>query len=135
LDGGEHVVGRVRVREDDQLHVAVFAAETGAQRYRVGPFGSYTEGYRATHFAAIGEHLLVTDYRGKLKVFALATGEPIGEVALTARASRLCLVEETGEPARVYLAQVDEREFLVDPKTPALKEEKLPKACEQPVFA
>lgn len=130
IDGKEHILGRLRVRPDDQLHVAVFAADDGVQRYRVGPFGSYGEAYRATYFNVVGERLFVTDFRGKLKVFDLATGKSVQEIALTDRAERFCLLDETGESPRLYLALVDRRQFLVDAAAPALKEEKLPRACE-----
>lgn len=130
IDGAEYVLGRLRVRPDDQLHIGAFAADGGASRYRVGPFGSYGEAYRATHFAVVGERLLVTDFRGKLKVFELASGKPVQDIALTDRAERFCLVEGTDEKPRLYLAQVDQREFLVDVAAPALKEEKLPRVCE-----
>jgi len=130
IEGAEFVLGRLRVRPDDQLYIGAFAADGGAARYRVGPFGSYGEAYRATHFAVVGERLLVTDFRGKLKLFALASGEPVQDIALTDRAERFCLVEGTDEKPRLYLAQVDERQFLVDVAAPALKDEKLPRVCE-----
>lgn len=130
LDGAEHVVGRLRKRGDQQLQIGVFAAETGAERYRVGPFGTYSEAYRATHFAVSGERLLVTDFRGKLRIFDLARGEPVQDIELTDRAKGFCQIEEAGEPPRLYLAQVDGRQFLVDAAAPALKEEKLPKTCD-----
>ncbi|MDC0718503.1 hypothetical protein [Nannocystis bainbridge] len=131
IDGKEHVIGRLRVRPDDQLHVGVFAAETGALRYRVGPFGSYGEAYRATFFSVVDERLLMTDFRGKLKVYELADGKPVQDIALTDRADRFCLAEKTGEKPRLYLALVDRRQFLVDPATPALKDEKLPGSCDK----
>ncbi|PCC70861.1 hypothetical protein SAMN02745121_02673 [Nannocystis exedens] len=130
IDGKEHVLGRLRVRPDDQLHVAVFAADDGKERYRVGPFGSYGEAYRSTYFSVVGERLFVTDFRGKLKVFELATGKSVQDIALTDRAERFCLLEGTGESPRLYLALVDRRQFLVDAAGPALKEEKLPRACD-----
>ncbi|HEY8380380.1 MAG TPA: PQQ-binding-like beta-propeller repeat protein [Nannocystis sp.] len=130
LDGKEHVIGRIRVPGEDTLHVAVFAAATGEERYRVGPFGTYPEGYQATYFAAVDDRLLVTDFRGKLRVFALSSGEPITEIALTDRAEQLCLVQEAGETPQLYLTQADKREFLVDVAAPALKDGKRPKACE-----
>lgn len=135
LDGSEQILGRIRLRGgQDQLYIAMFAADSGAERYRVGPFGSYSDAYRSTHFAVLGERLLVTDYRGKLRLFALATGVPLEDIALTDRADKFCLVEKTGEEPRLYLAQVDEREFLVDPIAPALKAEKLPPACDADRF-
>ncbi|HEY8379730.1 MAG TPA: PQQ-binding-like beta-propeller repeat protein, partial [Nannocystis sp.] len=129
LDGEEHVVGRIRVPGEDTLYVAVFAAATGAERYRVGPFGTYGEGYSSTHFAAVGGRLFVTDFRGKLRVFALSSGEPVAELPLTDRAEQLCLVESDGEAPQLYLAQVDKREFMVKVAGPALKESKRPKEC------
>lgn len=131
LDDAEYVLGRLRVRPDDQLHIGVFAADGGAERYRVGPFGTYGEAYQATHFAVAEGRLLVTDFRGQLKVYDLASGTSVQDIALTDRASRFCRLEGTGdEGAQVYLAQVDRRQFKVDAAAPALKEEKLPKACD-----
>lgn len=132
IDGKEHVLGRIRDRTGggDQLHIAAFDADTGAERYRVGPLGSYSDGYRATHFAVAGGRLVVTDFRGALKLHDLATGAVQKEVALTDRAEQLCLTEEPGDTPQLYLAQVDKREFLVDPVAGALKEARLPKDCD-----
>lgn len=132
IDGKEHVLGRIRDRTGggDQLHIAAFAADTGAERYRVGPLGSYSDGYRATHFAVVGGRLVVTDFRGTLKIHDLASGAAQKEVALTDRADALCLTQESGEAPRLHLKQVDEREFLVDASAGALKDAKLPKDCD-----
>lgn len=132
LDGKEHVLGRIRDRSNgaDQLHIAAFDAETGAERYRVGPLGSYTDGYRATHFAVLGDRLVVTDFRSTLKIHDLATGAVQKELPLTDRADRLCLTQESGDAPQLYLAQVDKREFQVDPVAGALKDAKLPKDCD-----
>lgn len=132
LDGKEHVLGRIRDRSNgaDQLHIAAFDAETGAERYRVGPLGSYSDGYRATHFAVLGDRLVVTDFRSTLKIHDLATGAVQKELPLTDRADRLCLTQESGDAPQLYLAQVDEREFQVDPVAGALKDAKLPKDCD-----
>lgn len=131
LDGKEHVIGRIRDRTDgaDELYIAVFAADTGAARYRVGPLGSYSDGYRATHFAAVDGRLVVTDFRSTLKIHDLATGDVQKEVALTDRAEQLCLTGDDEAP-QLYLHQVDRRSFLVDPAAAALKDAKLPKDCE-----
>ena len=131
LDGKEHVLGRIRDRGNgaDQLHIAAFDAETGAERYRVGPLGSYSDGYRATHFAVLGDHLVVTDFRSTLKIHDLATGAVQKEIPLTDRADQLCLTQESGDAPQLYLVQVDKREFQVDPVAGALKDAKLPKDC------
>jgi hypothetical protein len=130
LDGAEYVVGRVTSRGERELFIGVFAADTGAERYRVGPFGTYNDGYRATHFAVADGRLLVTDLRGSLRVFDLASGAPVQDIALTDRAKRFCLLDDASESPRLYLELVDKREFRVDAAAPALKEEKLPKACD-----
>lgn len=130
IDGREHVIGRLRARPGDELHVAAFS-DTGEQRWRVGPFGTYSDGYRATHFAVADGRVAVTDFRGKLHLYDLQTGAQAQEIALTDRAEQLCMLQEPGEKPRVWLSQVDEREFAVDMAAGALKDEKLPKACEQ----
>lgn len=129
IDGREHVIGRLRVRPDDQLHIAAFS-DTGEQRWSLGPFGSYSEGYRATHFAVADGRVAVTDFRGKLHLFDLQTGEQKHEIALTDKAGRLCVLEGPGEPPRVWLSQVDKRDFAVDLGAGALKPDKPPKACD-----
>lgn len=129
IDGREHVIGRLRARPGDELHVAAFA-DTGEQRWRVGPFGTYSDGYRATHFAVADGRVAVTDFRGKLRLYDLQTGAQAQEIALTDKAEQLCMLQEPGEKPRVWLSQVDEREFAVDMAAGALKDEKLPKACE-----
>lgn len=128
IDGTEHVVGRLRVRPDDQLHIAAFS-DTGEQRWRLGPFGSYSDGYRATHFVVADGRVAVTDFRGKLHLYDLQTGEQKQEVALTDKAERLCMLEESGKP-RVWLSQVDDRDFAVDLVAGALKGDKPPKGCD-----
>jgi hypothetical protein len=129
IDGTEHVIGRLRVRPDDQLHIAAFS-DTGEQRWRLGPFGSYSDGYRATHFAVADGRVAVTDFRGKLHLYDLQTGEQKQEVALTDKAERLCMLEGPGEKPRVWLSQVDNRDFAVDLVAGALKDDKPPKGCD-----
>lgn len=129
IDGTEHVIGRLRVRPDDQLHIAAFS-DTGEQRWRLGPFGSYSDGYRATHFAVADDRVAVTDFRGKLHLYDLQTGEQKQEIALTDKADRLCMLEETGSKSGVWLSQVDKRHFAVDLVAGALKPEKPPKGCD-----
>lgn len=131
IDGRDHVFARIRLYPDDQLFIAAFDLDTGEERYRVGPLGSYTDGYRATHFEVVGERLLVTDHRSKLRVVDLATGAQQQELSLTDRAEQLCLLPKTDkQPAAVHVKQVDERELALDLGKLALREEKLPKACE-----
>ena len=132
LGGKEHVIGRIRDRTDgaDALNIAVFAADTGAERYRVGPLGSYSDGYRATHFAVVDGRLVVTDFRSTMKIVDLATGAVQKEVALTDRAEQLCLTSEAGDTPQLFLSQVDRRDFRVDAAAAALHEAKPPKDCE-----
>ncbi|MCA9688784.1 MAG: PQQ-binding-like beta-propeller repeat protein, partial [Myxococcales bacterium] len=134
--GGEPaVVARTRTPLDgDQLYVEAFGARTGERLWRLGPLGDFAQGYRATHFAAAGGRLIVSDAQSKLRVLDLATGAEQQQLNLTDRVEQMCDAPgEAGE--RVWFAQVDERSFYFDPQGGALTEAKeRPEGCPKHAF-
>lgn len=123
--GGEAaVIGRVRAFPEDQLHIQVSRADDASAIYRVGPLGTYGDGYRATHFAVAGERLLVSDMRPEIHVHELASGKELKSFPLSDRVESLCVA---GDGA-VGVALVDERQLRIDPAGLTI-EEGAPKGC------
>lgn len=124
IQGKEAVIGRLRVRPDDHLYFAAFAADTGALLYRVGPLGTYSEGYRAAHAAVAGDRLAVSDPEARLRLVDLETGEEKQVLPFSDRIERLCTADD-----RLFARLVDDREFAVDTQSGELSEAKIPGDC------
>lgn len=121
------VLGRVRASPEDQLYIAAARADDAAPIYRVGPLGSYSDAYRATHFAVAGERLVVSDHRPQIHVHALATGEQLRSFPLSDRVEALCT---SPDGATVGVALVDERRHRLDLGALTLEEGAPPKGCD-----
>lgn len=111
IAGADAVLGRVRVGSGDQLYIVAYDAATLQPRWRSGPYGSYTEGYRSTFHAVVGERVVISDFRANLHLVDLQSGETVQTIALTDRVADLCVFSERHQ---VWVRQVDERNLLVD---------------------
>ncbi len=110
--GGEGFVGRVRMRGEDTLWIAAFEGAHLGVVWKVGPFGTYSEGYQSTYASVVGKSVVVTDYRANLHVYDVASGHETRTIKLTDRAKAMC-----GSPdgkARVWVEMSDEKNVLVD---------------------
>lgn len=126
--GGEVVVGRLRnVGRDDQLYVGAFDGATAKARWKVGPFGTYGQAYRSTHFTVSGQHVVVTDYHAKAHIYDLETGTERHTVALTDWIDGAASVWPI-PPDKAGLAQVDGRRTILDLSTGAATEAPAPAA-------
>jgi len=127
IGGQPAFVGRTRaVGADDQLFVEAYGARDAERLWRVGPLGSYSEGYRSTLFGAVDDRVVVSDYRSILRLVDLETGEEVRAMTLTDRVDQLC-AREGG--ARVWVHQVDERAHLLDVHTGEMTEAPRPEWC------
>jgi ribosomal protein S27AE len=124
--GQAAVLGRIRAFPEDQLYIVAARAADAGTIYQVGPLGTYGDGYRATHFAALGERLVVSDLRPTLRVVELASGEALKEFPLSDRVEAMCTVEGATE---IGIALVDERRLRLDPVALTLEEGAPPKGC------
>jgi hypothetical protein len=122
----EAVIGRVRARPEDLLHVNAYDARTLAPIYKVGPLGTYGDAYRNTYFVAKGGALVVSNYRNALQIHELETGAQRHELTLSDRVEYIC---DTGQADQVWVAIADERHILVDLKSGESKEAKRPAGC------
>lgn len=119
VGGGEVVVGRLRnLGRDDLLFVGGFDGATAAQRWKLGPFGTYGQAYRSTHFTVSGPYVVVTDFHAKAHVYDLATGAERHTVALTDRIDDAASLWPI-PPDKVGLKQVDQRTTILDLATGA----------------
>jgi len=113
--GSESVIGRIRKRPGDELWIASFEGANFAQTWAVGPFGTYSEGYRSTFMAVVGKSVVVTDYRANVHVYDVSTGHEVHTLKLSDRVKAMCSAPD-GKP-QVWIEQNDERTGLVDAAT------------------
>jgi PQQ-like domain len=111
-DGVEGFVGRVRTRGDDALWIVSFEGNHLGEVWKVGPFGTYSEGYQSTFASVAGTHVVVTDYRAALHVYDVASGKETNTLKLSDRAKEMCTAPEG--KAQVWIEVSDERNVLVD---------------------
>jgi hypothetical protein len=109
---GEGFVGRVRTRGDDQLWVTAFEGSKLGEVWKVGPFGTYTQGYQSTFTTVAGNHVVVTDYKATLHVYDLSTGHELHTVKLSDRAKAMC--NSPDSKSHVWIEVADKRDVLVD---------------------
>lgn len=112
IAGGEAIIGRLR-GDDDQLFVGAFDGATLALRWKAGPYGTYAQGYQATHFAVSGAHVVVSDAHSVVHVLDLETGKDARTVTLTDKVDVIC----PRAAERVWISQVDKRTVDVDVTT------------------
>ena len=132
-DGGRTLaIGRVRdLGRDDGPYVDAFDLADGRRAYRLGPFGGSGAARGSVEVALAGSALLVTTTTPSLEVFGATDGERRSSTPLTDRVDQLCPLED----GRVYLRQVDERAFFVQPDTAELEPaKKRPRACRSTPF-
>ena len=111
IGGKEAVLGRLRtVTTGDHLFIIANDSATLTTRWKAGPFGTYSEGYLATHFVVIGDRVVVSDFHSRLHFLDLRTGTELATLNLTDRVE--CMTIDQG---RVRLIQADEKSLYVDP--------------------
>jgi hypothetical protein len=110
--GGEGFIGRIRTRGDDTLYIAAFEGAKLGQIWKVGPLGTYSEGYQSTFAEVVGRSVVVTDYRANLHVYDVATGHETHTLKLTDRAKSMCTAPDG--KARVWIEVSDEKNVLFD---------------------
>jgi outer membrane protein assembly factor BamB len=110
----------------DELFFVAVPAAGGPPLWKIGPLGTYSDGYLATHAVVLGEWAVLSDWRSTLRVAELATGEEVHALSLTDRVKELCASPGLG---RVWFEQVDERALQLDPATGTLEEGARPPDC------
>lgn len=115
IAGTEAVVGRLR-GPDDQLFVGAYDGATLELRWKAGPYGTYSQAYKAIHFAVSGAHVVVSDAHSVLHLIDLETGKDARTVTLTDKVEVLC----PRSADRMWVRQVDERTVDVDLTTGAV---------------
>ena len=130
IGGAPAAIGRVRMGKDE-LYVVAFNPATTELLWKVGPLGTYSQGYRATFFAALGDRVAVSDYRSKVHLVDTQTGMEVSQVTLTDHVDRLCPVG----PTTVYVGTVDKRGAVLDTHTGATHAGTAPAGCEDGALA
>lgn len=110
--GHEAFLGIARGRWwGDNLYVVAIDDHKVSVLWKVGPLGTYRQGYRYTRVAVAGRLVAVTDYQSKLRIYALDTGKPVRTLSLSDRPSGLCS-ENDGHS--VWVSVVDKHNVRVD---------------------
>ncbi len=125
IGGQEVAIGRVRAGDDDQLKIAAVDPAGARIRWRSGPLGSYSDGYRATWFVVAGERVVASDFHSRVHVYDLASGREERAVTLTDRVESLCALPD----GQVWASQVDRRAVTIQLATGAVEEAKRPASC------
>jgi len=130
LDNEPGFVGRTRtVADGDNLYIDAYAANTVERKWRIGPLGTYSEGYRSTYFQVAGNRVVVSDKTGTLYLHDAANGAELKKITLSDRVESMCA--PTDAPDTVWVVQVDERSHLLNTQTGEMTEAPRPKACEK----
>jgi PQQ-like domain len=109
----EGFVGRVRIRGgSDALWIVAFEGTHLGEVWKVGPFGTYSQGYQSTFTSVAGTHVVVTDYRATLHVYDVASGKETNTLKLSDRAKAMCTAPDG--KAQVWIEVSDGQNVLVD---------------------
>jgi hypothetical protein len=125
IHGSAAAIGRVRV-ENDALNIVAVAPSSLKILWSVGNIGTYSQGYRATHFAAASDRVAISDYRSTIHIVELETGREVASTRLSDVVQRMC---PTG-PSTMWVGTVDKRSYSVDMKTGASKDAPANAACD-----
>jgi outer membrane protein assembly factor BamB len=119
VDGKDHFLGRVRaVHADDQLFVVLVDAGDVHFRWRTPALGSYSDGYRSTWFAVAGAKVVVSDHKGAIHIYDLATGKEDKALAATDKIEAVCALEGN----EVFVKVADGRHQIVDAAAGTLRD-------------
>lgn len=122
-------LGRTReIRNGDQLYFDAFDADTVKRKWRIGPLGTYGQGYRHTHAQVLGERVVVSDHQAKLYIHNAGDGELLKQHNLSDRVKQLCVPKDSNGHT-LWVGQVDERSHMLDTKTGELAEAPRPESC------
>lgn len=127
IGGKEAVIGRMRLSEDE-LHIVATDSATGQPLWKVGPLGTYGEGYQVTHFAVSQEknRVVITDARGAVRICELQSGRELKRVPLPDRATNVC----ASDPAKVSVAVMDGHHIEIELESLTFREAPLPPGCD-----
>ncbi|MCB9568233.1 MAG: hypothetical protein H6710_13650 [Myxococcales bacterium] len=126
IGGKAAFLGRIRVMPSDELYFLLGDAQSGAVLQRLGPYGTYNDGYRHTHAAIAGTRAAISDFQAKLHLVDLESGAEAKVLDLSDRAELVCAA---ADGSTFWIRQVDKRELLVDPKGGELREGERPEGC------
>lgn len=125
--GGEPaIVGRVRHMPDDELSVAAFRPSTGERLWSIDDLGTYSDGYQHTRFAVASGRVVVSDFKGEVRIAALRDGHVERVVRLTDKVKDVCRLSDG---KGVWLDVIDERPLRLDPETGATSPMPRPAEC------
>lgn len=126
------VLGRTRYYDEDHaLYIEAFKASDASRLWRFGPLGSYSEGYRSTWFAVLGDRVVVTENDAKVHLVNLNTGKKLKTRELTDKAQGLCIPPDK-KGNTVWVMVADKRHQAINIKSGKLKEATLPEFCNEP---
>jgi hypothetical protein len=129
IGGGaaEGFVGRVRTSGVDDLWIAGFEGTKLGQVWKVGPLGTYSQGYQSTFESVIGHVVVVTDYRATVHVYETATGKELHSLKLSDRAKSMCAAPDGR--AHVWIEVSDEKNVVFDADTGTASPAQRPAWC------
>jgi outer membrane protein assembly factor BamB len=115
--------------ENNATYVIGVDGDTREHIWKAGPFGDTdVQAMSNTHFAVVGDQVLVTDHKSMVRVLDLATGKEKRATALTDRGEWMC--PHPTDTDRVWIEVSDKNNVWLTLSTGALaKQKKHPKHC------
>ncbi len=131
LAGEPGFLGRTReVLNGDNLFFDAFDANSVTRKWRIGPVGTFSQGYRSSFAKVVGNRVVVSDHTAKLYLHDTTDGKELKSFTLSDKVEELC-VPEPSNGHEVWVAQVDDRNHMLDTEAATLTEAERPKSCEK----
>lgn len=119
--------------DETLIHVFALDGKSFDELWRLGDFGDikHDSAQMYTHVVVAGEHVLVSDHRSMLQIFALGSGEKQREVRLSDRMTGGC--GDPDDPQRAWLSLTDDMHVMVDLGTGEVELAPRPAWCPGPL--
>lgn len=131
IGGKPAFVARTRVvYPEDELFIDAYDAQTLERLWRVGPLGTYSEGYQSTLFGVADDKVVISHADSTVSIHDLNTGEQLSAHALTDKVQQICVSPPTEKTKGVFLQKVDEKHIHLLLEGSELKEvDEVPDWC------
>lgn len=128
VKGKDAIIGRMRATGgSDLLSIDAYDME-GNRLWRISDLDTYANAYQAVRVGAVGEHVVVSDGKSRIRVFDRDSAQHQHTVELSDNVKRMCIPMfayvgmEVERPNEIWFEQIDERKFYLDPKTGKLED-------------
>jgi outer membrane protein assembly factor BamB len=112
IDGSEAFIGRIRsYSKNHQLSVVAVDSATCDVLWRTKDMGTYNQAYQNVRFAAVGDRVVVSDYKATVHTHELRTGKLLNSLQMTDKVTQICPVTGT---TSVWVGVADQHNIVLD---------------------